>query len=145
MGIAIAAWPAVPANGATVVLFTTHDRLTGGAGALVRPSLPAYDRQVPEMVELTLHRHNKAGAANGLKAYALDDTGTWRETDMKDDADAATMPKTVPALVAPAEWHEKFVTGHLRGFCLEYTAGADNPEEWNGTVAARFGQGSVTV
>jgi hypothetical protein len=145
MGTCIAAWPAVPANNATVVLFTTHDRLTGGAGALVRASLPTYDRQAPEMVELTFHRHNKASATSGLKSYALDDTGAWRETDMKDDDDAATMPKTVPILAAGAEWREKFVTGHLRGFCLEYTAGADNPEEWNGTVAARFGQSVVTV
>jgi hypothetical protein len=145
MSVAIPAWPTVPANNATVVLFTTHDRQPGGAGTIVPPSLPSYERVVPESVDVTWHRHNKVSALDGLKTYALDDTGTWRETDMKDDTDAPTMPKTVPALAAGDEWHEKFITGHLRGFCVEYTAAADNPEEWNGTVAARYGQASVDL
>lgn len=140
-----APWPAVPANGATVILFTTHPRVPGGgAGSPQAPTL-SMNRAIIDAVTITWQRHNKAGAANGLKFYVLDNTDTWRESDVKDNSDAATMPKTVPALAAGAEWRETFVTGYYRGFCIEYTAGADNPEEWNGTIAVDYGQQTVTL
>jgi hypothetical protein len=142
-----AAWPAIPANNATIVLFTTHDRVPTGGTDPVKPSIQNVHPHSLDAVTVTFHRHNKASAANGLRAYVLDNTGTWRETDLKDDSGAATIGSgaaiQVPILAAPAEHREKFVTSGYLGFALEYTAGADNPEEWNGTICAEYGMTAV--
>ncbi len=119
-------WPAAPGNAATIVLFSTQ-RLASKGGLEIAA------------VEFTWHRNDQASAANGLRCYALDDTNTWRETDLKDDFNLPTIgsaaPLTIPALATGQEWREKFVVAHLRGFSFEYTAGAVGPSAWNGSIA----------
>lgn len=136
-------WPTtIPANNATIVLFTTHLRQVGGSGEFFQPSLKGVLGSSGRLnsIEVTFHRHNKASAANGLRLYALDDTDTWRETDLKDNNDLPTIgsaaPKQVPILSAGQEYRIGIDVSRYRGVALEYTAGADNPEEWNGTIFA---------
>lgn len=134
-----APWPTVPANNETIVLFTTHSRAPGGSGAPVQPSVPEVMPQRISTVTITFLRHNKASAANGLRVYARDDTGTWRETDLPNDSGNPTVGAAaaiqVAALTPPATQRETFVVSSLNGVAIEYTAGADNPENWNGIIA----------
>lgn len=139
-------WPVVPANGVTIVMFATHDRLAGGSGALyhgMRGTLPGRLPFTPNdivMMHMTFLRHNKASAANGVRAYARDDVGEWRETDLGDNANppvsqiGTAAPIQIPILGAGVSRRMSFPVSHLSGFAIEYTAGADNPEEWNGVI-----------
>lgn len=139
----MAPWPTVPGNNSTVILFTTHERDPGGGQSIVQPSLAGISGQQVDAIEVVFHRHNKASAANGLRLYAVDDTGAWRETDLKNDLDAPTIgsaaPRQVPVLSAGQEYRIFLDVSRYRGVRLEYTAGADNPEEWNGTIWAHIG------
>jgi len=142
---AFPAWPTAPGNNATIVLFATHDRKAGGSGD-VFTGMKGAEGIAPEeisAVEFTWHKNDQASAANGIRCYATDDGGTtWHETDLKDDANVATIgsaaPVQVRALAAGEEWRETFVVSHLKGFCFEYTAGATGPTAttgWRGTIA----------
>lgn len=144
-----APWPtAIPANNGVSILFATHHRVNGAIVYDARTLLKGYHGKVPDVIDITFHRHNKASAANGIRAYAYDDsdsTPTWRETDMKNAAGVAQLGAVqVPALVAPAEFRITLNVGHLKGVAIEYTAGADNPEEWNGTIRVAYGVLTVT-
>lgn len=147
--------PAAPGNGATVVLFTTHDRATGGSGETVRP--PQYERSDGQVVKIdpdsietvtvTWHKHDQASAANGLRAYKRDSSGAWVETDMKDQWNAANIgagaPIQIPALSAGQEWSETFEVGSARGFCIEQTAGATGPTAdtgWDISISVTYAQ-----
>lgn len=136
-------WPAAPGNAATIVLFATHDRAAGGSGAIYRGKGGAPTATQADVIEIAWHRNNQASAANGVRVYALDDTGAWRETDLRDDADAPTIgaaaPQAVPLLAATQERRLTLVVSHLRGFAVEYTAGATGPTNWNGTITLRHG------
>lgn len=138
-----APWPTtIPANSATIVLFTTHPRVPAGGTDPVQPTLKSIDRQV-DLITVTWLLHNKASAANGLRIYARDNNGTWQETDIKSETNVATIgaaaPVQIPALSAGQEWRETIVVSHLNGFAVEYTAGADNPEQWAGLIALDLG------
>lgn len=137
-----APWPAAPGNGATIVLFCTHPRVPGGgAGSPVGPTL---GRATPFLDSVTClwHKNDQASAANGVRIYMTDDAGvTWHESDRKDDSDAATIgaaaPRQVPVLTPPQEWRETFLVSDVRGFAIEYTAGATGPTPvtgWRGTI-----------
>jgi len=146
-----APWPAVPANNGTVVMFTTHQRLTGGSGTLVQSTLSTggtggVDPKRIYAVTITWLRHNKASAADGLKIYARDDTDTYRETDLGDDSYptptplfGTAAPFQIPALSSGTSKRVRLVVAHLvNGFCVEYVAGPDNPEQWNGVISVEM-------
>lgn len=149
MGKRVATWPTVPANNGTIVLFATHDRLAGGSGDLFPGMFGGGVRglhwQKIDACEIVFARHNKASAANGIRAYQMDDVGSWRETDIKDDTQTATLGAIqVAALSSGAEARYLIdVARYTRGWALEYTAGADNPENWNGTITLHFGVESL--
>lgn len=134
----IAAWPTVPANDATIVLFATHDRKAGGSGALfqgmsgVRGLAPSKI----DAIEVVFHTHNKASHANGIRLFARDDQGAWQATDLKGSTGTATLGAIqVPALSGIQEYRILLdVARYPRGWALEYVAGADNPENWTGTI-----------
>jgi hypothetical protein len=136
--------PAAPGNNATCVLFATHPRKPGGSGSAVVSTFESGTGTEPidvnpdaiEEVEVTFHAHDKASAANGLRAYVTVDGGTtWNETDMKgyvagaanQPSIGAAAPIQIPALSAGQEWVETFDAGRYRGFAIEYTAGATGP------------------
>lgn len=134
-----APWPAVPANGATILLFAWGPvaRVTGTSS--FTPTDPNTKNRQVDAVTITWQRHNKASAANGLRCYALGDDNVFYETDLKNDSNASTIgasaPIQIPALAADQEWRETLIVSHLKGGAIEYTAGPDNPENWNGTIA----------
>jgi hypothetical protein len=135
----------IPADGATRVLFNTHDKTVGGVlfrgmEAIVGGTIPVDTRTI-YAVHITFLAHNKASAANGIRVYARMTNGTWTETDLNDGLNppnatigtAATYQ--IPALAAGRTTHLTLVVSHLiNGFAVEYTAGADNPESWDGLI-----------
>lgn len=141
--------PAIPANSATTVLFTTRPKIPSG-GAVAYPALQGFEglNHRIDAVTVVFLGHNKASAANGLRVYGWDTAGdvdpitnaqgTFRETDLKDDngvpSCGSAAPIQVPILSAGQEFRRTFVVGHLSGVAIEYTAGADNPETWAGYV-----------
>lgn len=148
--------PAAPGNGATVVLFTSYPRAAGGSGAVAPASTfvrgdgnqeVKIDPDAIETVTVTWHKHDKASAANGLRAYKLDSEKAWVESDMKDELNVAGIgsaaPVQVPALSAGQEWREIFHVEADRSFCLEYTAGATGPTAdtgWDLTIAVIYSE-----
>lgn len=146
---ASAPWPAVPGNNATIVMFATHRRQAGGSGAWYEPPPSIRSPADIKAVTITWLRHNKASAANGLRVYGIDDTGAYQETDLQTDAGASTIgtasPVQIPVLAAGREHRETLIVSHLRnGFAIEYTAGPDNPEEWNGVIAIDYNNQVIT-
>lgn len=135
----------IPANNATRVLFNTHDKIVSsvlyrGMEASGGGTIPA-DPATIYAVHITFLKHNKASAANGIRVYARATDGTWIETDLNDGANppnatigtAATYQ--IPALASGRTTHLTLIVGHLiNGFAIEYTAGADNPETWDGLI-----------
>lgn len=99
-------------------------------------------------VELVWHRNDQASAANGIRVYALDDTNTWRETDVKDDSGAATIgsaaPQAVAALSAGQERRLLIDVARYRGVAIEYTAGPTGPTQWNGTITVHLGAEAIS-
>ena len=152
--------PAAPAAGATVVLFTTHPRATGGVGAVVAPSRferstmtqdVVIDPDTLEEVEITWQLHDQASAANGLRAYVLDQLNQWQETDIKgyvmgfpdQPSIGAAAPIQVPLLAAGQEWSEQFKVGRYRGIAIEYTAGPVGPTAvtgWALTISVKYSE-----
>lgn len=143
MATRVCDWPAVPANNGTIVLFATHDRLAGGSGTLFRGMSGVRGLHFSKIdgFEIVFLRHNKASAANGIRLYAYDDGGAWRETDLKDDLGVATLGAVqVGALSSGAEFRLLLdVARYRKGWACEYTAGADNPENWNGVLTLHHG------
>lgn len=145
---------AAPGNDETVVLFATHPRKPGGSGAAVMSSYTRGHGTDPvnicpdaiEHVRVTWVKHDKASAANGLRAYQTDDGGaTWHETDMKNAANVASIgaaaPIQIPVLSAGQVWAEDFDVGRYRGFAIEETAGATGPTPvtgWKYIVAVEY-------
>jgi hypothetical protein len=130
-------WPAAPGNAATIIMFTTHPAI---AVATLVPNNLQVAQSVPgsrivawEGVWL---RNDQASAANGIRLYALDDGGTFREVDCKDDLGAATIgsaaPQAVGILAAGAERRLLIDAARYNGFAVLYTAGATGPTNWNG-------------
>lgn len=149
--------PAAPGAGATIVLFSTHGGSPGGVAATpsvfyrasgTQPVIVTADAL--EKLELTFHLHDKASAANGLRAYETKNGGaTWIETDMKGyvmgfpnlPSIGAGAPIQVPVLAAGQEWSEEFDIGRYRGFAVTYTAGAAGPTPvtgWDVSISANF-------
>lgn len=133
--------PAIPANNATIVLFATHPKTPSGGTLYQPPSgiTALIKNHFLDAITAWWAQHNKASAANGLRVWATDDGGTnWFETDLKDDNGVPSVgsaaPVQVPALASGQECRETFIVSHLRGVALEYTAGADNPENWDGGI-----------
>lgn len=141
-----AAWrTTIPGDNATRVLFNTHDKIVSsvlyrGMEASGGGTIPA-DPATIYAVHITFLKHNKASAANGVRVYARATDGTWIETDLNDGLNppnatigtAATYQ--IPALAAGRTTHLTLIVGHLiNGFAIEYTAGADNPETWDGLI-----------
>lgn len=133
-----APWPAAPGNGATIVMFCTHPRQPGGAGSPVQASIRDIDQSRIAAVTITWLRNDQASAANGLRVYALDNIGVFREIDLKNDSNVASIgavaPVQVPVLAGGQEWRETLVVPHCRGLAVEYTA-ATGPTNWNGVIA----------
>lgn len=129
-------WPAAPGNGATILMFTTHPAI---AVAGITPVLQ-YAVSVPasriNAWECVWIRNDRASAANGIRLYALDDGGTFREVDCKDDNGNAQIgsaaPQAVAALSAGEERRLLIDTSRYNGFAVTYTAGATGPTNWNG-------------
>ncbi len=142
-GRAYAPWPAAPGNAATIVLFTTHDRSAGGSGTLSRPSIKDIDSRRVDAITITWLRNDQPSNANGVRVYGYDNTGTWREVDLKDDQNLPTVGAgaavQVPVLAAGQEWRETLIVSHLLGVCVEYTAGATGPTNWNGSIGVDLG------
>jgi hypothetical protein len=142
-------WPTVPANNGTIVLFATHDRLAGGSGTKFRAMAGARGIAPTDIdaFEVVWHSHNKASAANGLRLYVIDDQGAWVESDLKNDSGTASIGSgaaiQVAALSAPAEARYLLDIARYRGFAVEYTAGADNPENWTGTMTLHLNRAVV--
>lgn len=150
--------PAIPANNATVVLFCTRPKTPSG-GTRTAPALGSIDNFAHRIdaVTVVFLQHNKASAANGLRAYGWDAPGdddpntgaqgVWRETDLKDDngvpSCGSAAPIQVPALAAGQEFRRTFIVGHLFDKAIEYTAGADNPENWAGYIVLDVGAAAV--
>lgn len=134
----------IPANNGTVVLFTTHDKTVSSVlyrGMQSSSGPIPVDPRTIYAVHVTFLAHNKASAANGVRVYARKSDSTWTETDLNDGANppAATIGTAatyqVPALSTGRTTHLTLVVGHLiYGFAIEYTAGADNPESWDGLI-----------
>ena len=141
---------AVPTQaGQTVVLFSTHPRKPGGSGTAVTSTFVRSDgtqavQIAPdsiEQVKLIFTLHDKASAANGLRAYVTYDRGaTWYETDLKGYVGGvANQPSIgagaaiqVPVLSAGQEWAEEFDVGAYPGLALEYVTGATAPTATTG-------------
>jgi hypothetical protein len=153
----LSSMPSAPGNGATVILFSTYRKQAGGSGAYLQPStfVRACSQEALtvapgaiEQVRVAFHKHDKASAANGLRAYVLDPQGSWVETDLKDPTSGsatigANATVQVPALTAPQEFVKTFSLAGYIGFALEYTAGAAGPTAdtgWDLTVAAKLAQ-----
>ena len=136
-------WPAAPGNGATIILATTHPKVPTGGTATIQPSsvLVSTDNYL-NALEFVWLRNDQASAANGVRVYALDDTGTFREVDVKNYLNAATIgsaaPFQVPILSAGQEYHLLIDVSRYRGVAVEYTAGATGPTNWNGTIFAHL-------
>ena len=141
--------PAAPAANASVVLFATHPCNLGTGGASYQSQFAqrggtqsiAIDPDAMETVNLIYVLHDHASATNGLRAYQTLDGGvTWKETDLKDPNNAATIgaaaPIQVPALSAGQEWAEIFHIGRYRGFALVHTAGDTGPTAGTGWAPA---------
>lgn len=148
-----AKWPARPGANTTIVLFATHDRLAGGAGANF-PGMSGIGTQLPtheiDAIEVVFLRHDQASAANGLRLYARDDEGNFREVDLKGDDGVATIgagaPKQVPLLAAGAEARYLIDVGrYSNGWALEYTSGAIalGASGWNGVLSLLGNESSV--
>lgn len=158
-------WPAVPANSTTIIMFATHTKIpTGGTVAfegcrgvidldmgenVATPYAIPQNRYADiDAIELVWLQHNKAAAANGVRLYARDNTGAWRETDHPDDLGTPmigpTAPITVGALAAGTTRRILIdVSRYIYGWAIEYTAGADNPENWSGAIVLHLRNGVV--
>ena len=151
--VAFAVWPTVPTANETIILFCTHPRQPGGAGALQQPtSLVVGSRHVgPEDIQavtLLFLNHNQLSAANGLRVYAwASKTGLWYEVDLPDENDAPTIGANaeiqVPVLTNSTIWRERLEVADLEGVAVEYTAGATPPTEWVGSIALHVNCASV--
>lgn len=137
-----APWPAAPGNNATIILFATHPRQPGGSGDIVAPKDAPAPGQV-DAITITWLRNDQASAANGVRVYGYDNTDTWREVDLKNSLNIATIgsaaPVQVPILAAGQEYRVTLVVSHLRGVAVEYTAGGTGPTAWNGAIAVDIG------
>jgi hypothetical protein len=146
--------PAAPAANATVVLFATHPCTLGTGGASVVSTFIkattgeaiVLSPDAIEELEAVFGLHDKASVANGVRAYYTNDGGAnWRETDIKDPDDAATIgsaaPIQVPVLSAGQEWAEIFRIGRYRGFAITYTAGSTGPTAvtgWDVAIGVKY-------
>lgn len=140
-------WPTVPANDATIVMFATHDRKAGGSGVLFQGMKGVRGLHYTHIsaYEATWYQHNKASAANGIRVYARDVDGTWREVDIKGvDGSTAGLPVQIAANSAGAESHILVdVSRYLYGWAIEYVTGADNPENWSGSHGVWINSGRI--
>lgn len=130
-------WPAAPGNGATILLFTTHQGIAvAGLQAVEGQYLHGVDPCRINAWEGVWLRNNQASAANGIRLYALDDQGVMREVDCKDDNGNATIgsgsPQAVASLSTGQERRLLIDTSRYQGFAVTYTAGATGPTNWNG-------------
>lgn len=133
----IFASPAAPANGATIVLWSSCSPSAGVNGAFGPKMMRMLDMT---MLEIKFIQHaTNASAANGLKPYVSQDGGTtWLQTDF-----AGTMPVQVAALAANATKEYKFVVTDINDFKVEYTAGATAPTTWALNITGIFGAAAV--
>jgi hypothetical protein len=140
-------WPAAPGNGATIVMACCKvPKLATGAGATVPSTEPVRNLDANDVnaIEIVWLRNDQASAANGVRLYAVDDAGTYREVDLKSDTNAATIgsaaPVQVPVLSTGQEWREFLdVSRYINGWAVEYTAGATGPTNWNGCIVLHLG------
>jgi len=154
-GRAYVAWPAAPVGAATTIcLFTTHQRSTGGVvfPPSLMPGISQPDMRRIDAVEIVCLRNDVAGAANGLRLYALQSDGkTWTEVDCKDDNGAATIGsaanQTIPVVAAGAERRLLIDVSRYRGVAIDYTTGAGGPTSgiatWDGLIAVHLGYGNL--
>lgn len=131
------AQPTAPGNNATVILAATAAKQPGGSGAIVQP--PPHMEKLrgrATAVTITFLAHDQASAANGIRVYAKDAAGTWRESDRKNDSDVATIgsaaPVQIPVLSSPAEKRVTIIVADLDDWAIEYTAGATGPTATTG-------------
>ena len=136
-----APWPAAPGNNATIIMFTTHAKVATGGSAQIQQSINQSANRI-NAVELVWLRNDQASAANGIRVYALDDTGTFREVDVKDDNGNPTIgsaaPQAVGVLSAGQERRILIDVSRYAGVAIEYTAGATGPTNWNGSIAVHM-------
>lgn len=136
-------WPAAPGNNATILLYAWGPVARTTGSSVYTPTDPNTKNRVIDLVTITWLRNDQASAANGVRVYGLDDTGTFREVDLKNNFNAATIgsgaPVAVPALSAGQEYRVSLNVAHLKGGAIEYTAGATGPTNWNGCVAVDYG------
>lgn len=136
-----APWPAAPGNGATIIMFTTHPKIPTGGTSQIQPSVNQMVSRI-NAVELVWLRNDQASAANGIRVYALDDTSTFREVDVKDDNGLPTVgsaaPQAVPVLSTGQERRILIDVSRYQGVAIEYTAGATGPTNWNGSIAVHM-------
>ena len=154
----IANAPTAPGANATTVLFATHRCTLGTGGDVVKSTFVRgggtqvvdIDADAMEELRVIFGLHDRASAANGLRAYYTNDGGgSWHETDMKgyvagvanQPSIGAAAPIQVPLLNAGQEWSERFQIGAYRGFALTYTAGAIGPTAvtgWDLIVSLKY-------
>lgn len=145
----LAPWPAAPGNGATIILACTAPKVvTGGTGITQPVNLPRGPSCV-DAIELVFLANDQASATNGIRLYARDENGTWREVDCKDDNGAATIgsasPQAVAALSAGQERRLLIdVSRYPRGAAVEYTAGGTGPTAWAGSIALHCGAEQIS-
>lgn len=156
------ALPTLPANNATVTLFSNFPKLSEAAsvvrdeiGAAVNllPDGPAYPRIYIDEVSFVFNQHANASAANGLRFYSSNNQGvTWYESDMKSAAGAAQIGSgagggvQIPALTPPAEYVKTFTgLGKYQGVRFTYTAGATAPTGIKATYSFQNGGGSDRI
>jgi hypothetical protein len=137
-------WPAAPALNQTIILFTTHPKIPTGGASQAQP-VPSLEVNRVNAVEIVWHLNDQASAANGIRVYALGSTDLWRETDVKDDAGAASIgsgaAQAVGILAAGAERRILIDVSRYRGVAIEYT-GATAPTAvtgWDGTITVHLG------
>lgn len=146
--------PAPGANNATTVIFNTHNKIPTGGTVLATVPVPMQMARPADIdaVTVVMLENNKAIAANGIRVYTPNtiepsEQPTWLETDLKNNAGAATVgaaaPVTVGVLAAATEFRRTFVVSHLPGVAIELTEGADNAETRTGWVVVDFKEQTI--
>lgn len=131
-------------------MVNTHDKVVSG-GSVVTRATSACDVDGKfglTGIEIVWMQNDQASNANGVRLYARDNTGTWREVDCKDDNGAATIgsasPQAVAALSAGQERRLFIdVSRYVNGVAVEYTAGGTGPTNWSGVIALHYGAVAV--
>lgn len=143
---------AAPGNTATIVLFTTHQKVAGNTALVgLGPSVPSLVPAQLVALEFVWILNDQASAVNGVRVWVLSDSNVWRETDVKDyTTGAATIgaaaPKQVPVLAAGQEYSLLIDVARYRGVSVEYTAGATGSTPttgWDGIFTAHIDVESV--